>query len=202
MAIGSTRCVHQFLIGLRVVAAAALLLCLAAHCVTIYKSQKDTWFVKCADCKNNRVSCPGDNEGDADTDCVKCCCDCTLKQQAFFYILRAYSLCFIFLSMLAEAELSWFSQRTATGRPPPLLALKYYWARGMLMIFIGFLTVESSVSPDDPTANGFADGAGWTLLGIGGLYVILSCIPGLTQRKDPHGGLQPGAQKLDAPSPT
>ena len=45
---GVARC----LVTLRVVAALALLLCLIAHGITIYKSKADTWFVKCGDCKN------------------------------------------------------------------------------------------------------------------------------------------------------
>eukprot|EP01065_Artemidia_motanka_P030043 TRINITY_DN3606_c0_g1_i1.p2 TRINITY_DN3606_c0_g1~~TRINITY_DN3606_c0_g1_i1.p2 ORF type:complete len:225 (+),score=50.52 TRINITY_DN3606_c0_g1_i1:55-675(+) len=202
MAVGVNGCVHKLLVGFRVLAVLALLLCLVAHVVTLYKSKKDTWYVDCSECKNP-PPCPGDSaQSGGDRDCVKCCCGCTLKQEIFFYILRFYSLCFIVLALLAEAELDWFSQRRAAGQQPPFfLVLKYYWARGMLMVFVGFLTLESSVAPDDPTANDFAYGAGWTLLAIGGVYVLLSLIPGLTRSRDERTAMHQGARQLQSGSP-
>eukprot|EP00756_Hemistasia_phaeocysticola_P057254 Hpha_TRINITY_DN3387_c0_g2::TRINITY_DN3387_c0_g2_i1::g.172230::m.172230 len=195
MAVGCNRHMHVFLMGVRAVAVIALLLCLIAHGYTIYKSSTDDWFTDCSECKNKAGACPGSRgKPTGEETCVECCCDCSMRETATFYMRRSYSMCFAALALAAEAELDCLSYRTDPAKPPLFLILKYYWARGVLMIFVGFLTVESGEAPGGSEVDGkgitFVKGAGWTLLAVGIVNIILSLACGITVKDDEEQGGQ------------
>lgn len=97
------------------------------------------------------------------------CKNCGAKEAAFFYIMRIYSMVFCIIIGLAEYRgFEWFHDG--------IKVLRYYWGRGFLQVFVGFLTVTGDVAPDSSTTTLVASIIGYVLMGCGGLHFLLSLL--------------------------
>eukprot|EP00760_Papus_ankaliazontas_P002691 PhM_4_TR11235/c0_g2_i1/m.74077 len=148
--------VEKFAFIVMIIAMACIMACAAANIAIIVKSVEDTWFTPCGEC------------ADPKTKCVKCCLDCpSLKQKSFFYLDRGFMVLWCFLALAAETKLAAFSRY--------LKVLDFYFARGILHVFIGVSTIEQLLSPDK-TLNKFIDACGYALIAMGFCHILLSCV--------------------------
>mmetsp|Transcript_7604 Transcript_7604/g.23721 ORF Transcript_7604/g.23721 Transcript_7604/m.23721 type:complete len:225 (-) Transcript_7604:26-700(-) len=150
---------QKFALIVAIIAVIVMAVCLVANIVTTAQAAEETWFVRCDDCERNG----GDEEcGD------KCCSKCTRKDAWLFYTMRAYSMLFCILAIVAEVYTLKFFRR--------LFAIfKYAWGRGLLQIFVGFLTLTGNLAPDDPDAATIIAGVGWVGIVLGIVHLFLSC---------------------------
>lgn len=155
---------QKVLLIISICAVIAALACFAANLTTTIKASTETWFVPCSKCKGRG----GDKE------CGNSCCQdgtpqCSTKQAAFFYILRIYSMLFAVMCVMGEVTaLSWYFEY--------LKVFRFYWGRGLLHIFVGFMTINGNVAPDDKDAATFAEILGWIIISMGGVHIILSAL--------------------------
>ena len=156
MAWGDRSCIQQFVLIVSIIAVLCTLASLAANIATMVKASKEGWYSRCTKEKPRSAD-------------WKCCQDCNTKDAVFFYILRVYTSLFCIMAILAEIPgLDWYRDF--------FRVFSYFWGRGFLQVFVGFLTVTGNVAPDDPTAGDFAAIIGYILIAVGFLHFILACL--------------------------
>jgi uncharacterized membrane protein YgcG len=145
-----------------IVAGILISACMVANIATAVIAATDKWFVRCENCHEYS------NTTEQQKCTENCCTECDKKDQAFFYIFRIYSVLFCLLAIVAEFP---FKAFRAAFR-----VLSWYWGRGLLQIWIGFLTVTGNVSPKDADAAWWCSVAGYALMIMGGIHLVLTCI--------------------------
>jgi hypothetical protein len=167
-------CMERTVKIVMVLAFVILFIALALNCYVIYLSTSDTWFTKCSDCKSPVTSPPaGGNgtpaataSGGGTKNCVKCCKDCNLKDEVFFYIMRGYNMLFILVGLVAELRIPIFYDYAKV--------CAFYLPRGFFHIFIGLMTVTSTLP--DPQGAIFADIVGYAVVAIGVIHFLLGLL--------------------------
>lgn len=137
------------------------LVCLIGNIFVAVRAKQETWFTNCNDCKYKG--------GSGTEDCDKCCAYCTWKDPFFFYVMRTYSMLFCLLVILAEFPI-------IKPLRSMMKVLKYYWGRGILQLFVGFLTLIGGIAPDDPDAAAFIDAVGWIMIGLAALTFLMTLL--------------------------
>lgn len=149
-------CMERFAKILMILTFALLFVTLVLNCYVIYKASTDTWFTKCSDCKT-------ETNPRGTKDCEECCQDCTKKDEIFFYIMRAYNMIFLIVSMVAELKPAVFMDFAKV--------CAFYFPRGFWHIFLGFMTVTISLA--DPTSAVYADILGYILMFFGCVHFCM-----------------------------
>lgn len=153
-------CMQRFALIVAIAAMIIVLLCLISNIVTTVRAADETWFTRCTKCKRFG----GDKEcGD------KCCSNCTWKDGFFFYTLRAFSMLFCLLAMAAEVPMLTFFRKL-------FHIFQFAWGRGLLQIFVGFLTLTGNLAPDNEDTANIVAGIGWIAIGLGIVHLFLSCL--------------------------
>lgn len=146
-----------FIISVVVVLLAVV--CLIANIVTCVKASNETWFTRCRDCKR----------GGGEKTCGKhCCADCTVYDAAIFYTLRIFSMLFCILAACAEAPALEMLRKLFT-------VFDFFWGRGVLQIFVGFLTLTGNLAPKNPDDAWIVSALGWLLIICGAVHLCLAC---------------------------
>lgn len=160
-------CTERFAKVMMVLCVMAMFIAFVLNCYIIYLSVHDTWFTRCEDCKDQPVAAGNDTAGSSKgtKDCTRCCEDCTIKDEIFFYIMRAYNMMFLILAMLCEFKIKKFMDYAKI--------CSYYFPRGFLHIFIGIMTITASLA--DPEQGVFMDIIGYAIIAIGLIYFLLGC---------------------------
>ena len=149
-------CMQKFALVVAIVAFVVMLICLISNIVTLAQAVNQTWYTRCSDC--------GEKE------CVKCCQTCTRKDALMFYFMRGFSMLFCALGMMAEVYVFKFFRKL-------FMIFKYAWGRGLLQIFVGFLTLTGNLfAPGDEDAAAIAAGFGWVAIACGVVHLFLSCL--------------------------
>jgi hypothetical protein len=154
---GKMSCMQKTARVFMVIAILAIIACLVFNCVSIYRAATETWFTRCSDCANGNAKCG-----------KRCCQDCTLKDEVFFYILRGYTLAFCLVAIVAEFKTGPFEEY--------LLLCHFFFPRGFWQIFLGLMTVDGNVIPGDANAAQWADIIGYFLVGVGIVHLFFGCI--------------------------
>jgi hypothetical protein len=139
------------------------------NCYIIYRADTDTWFTRCNECQRQGGKEP----------CDKCCQDCNKADEVFFYVNRAYTMAFTLVAMVSEIKpeqlIKWFK------------ICGFYFSRGMLIVFIGLLCVQSSLA--DPSGEIYADILGWSMIFVGLFNFFMGfCCPSDMGDEDKEGG--------------
>eukprot|EP01062_Namystynia_karyoxenos_P070196 TRINITY_DN65587_c0_g1_i1.p1 TRINITY_DN65587_c0_g1~~TRINITY_DN65587_c0_g1_i1.p1 ORF type:complete len:342 (+),score=108.60 TRINITY_DN65587_c0_g1_i1:87-1112(+) len=159
-------CLPGVLIALKLLAVIGVIMCAAANIMAMDDAVQNTWFVPCEDCR----------QYGGDRDCKKCCANnCTIKKEAFFYILRLYSLAFCILSCFSMLP-SKMGCLTFRWTWMYFRILKSFLGRGLLHIFIGFMTVESNPLSDDSSSEKYTEVVGYIVMALGGVHLVLACL--------------------------
>ena len=159
---------------LAIITSLCILVCMGVNIATGVKAATDHWFVQCRNCDRY--------EGNDVAKCQANCCDsCGKKEEAFFYIYRIYSVLFSMLAILAEFPKFKFFRKS-------FRIFKFYWGRGFLQVFIGFITVTGNVSPKNPDAALWAEIIGYCLMVLGLLHCFMSCLCFKDKSDQEHSG--------------
>jgi hypothetical protein len=151
---------QKWALVISIISIVVTIICIISASVCTQKAVDETWFVKCTDCKSRGGS----------KECKKTCClNCATKDAIIFYALRGFCMLFALLSIAAEfPAFSYF--RSLFG------IFKYYWGRGLLQMFVGFLTLTGNAAPDDPDAAVMVAALGWIAIGYGCVQIFFSCL--------------------------
>jgi hypothetical protein len=150
---------QKFALIVAIIAVIIMAVCLIANIVTTAQASEETWFVRCSDCERH-----GGEEECGES----CCTHCTRKDAFIFYTMRAYSMLFCIMAIVAEIYVLKFFRRL-------FVIFKYACGRGLLQIFVGFLTLTGNLAPDDPDAAEIIAGVGWLGIVCGIVHLFLSC---------------------------
>jgi hypothetical protein len=152
---------QKFALVMTIFTLCVIVVCLISNIVCTQKAADESWFVRCNDCKRDSKS--------SSSKCTKCCSKCSRKDGIIFYAMRGFSMLFCLLAIVAEfPQLTYFRMLMAV--------FKYYWGRGLLQIFLGFLTLTGNLAPDDSDAASAVAALGWIAIGCGVLHLFLSCL--------------------------
>lgn len=138
-----------------VLAFLVIFLCFAMNVYMIYRAAADTWFTPCRECK--------DKDQGGKEDCVRCCTDCSKKDEVFYYIFRAYNLIFCIIGMVAELRIQKFYEFAKI--------CAFFFPRGFWQVFLGLMTVQSTTY--DPSDALYADIVGYGLAAVGFCHFCL-----------------------------
>lgn len=148
-----------------IIAVCALLSCMVITAIAIYRSDNETWFTPCGECKQT---------GGKGPKCDRCCQDCSWKDAAFYYTFRAFTLAWCIIAIGAEVKADMYTEY--------LQLCNFYFPRGLWQIFIGLSTVDANVMPQsvpegkrDTSTETWADVFGWVLCGVGVAHLLMGC---------------------------
>ena len=124
------------------------------------------WFTRKDDCAE--IQDPADRAICNENGCT----DCDIKDEAFFYIFRIYSMFFCVMAAVAEFPRFKFFQES-------FKIFRYFWGRGFLHIFLGFLTISGASQnnhANEKDTQLVAQIFGYIMMGLGVMHMVFSCL--------------------------
>ena len=89
------------------------------------------------------------------------------QKKVVFFVGRSYAILFCAVVILAE-----FHNLDVLNTY--FKAFRFFFVRGALQIFVGFMTLQGDSSPGDSSAGAATAAVGWVLIGVGILHLLLS----------------------------
>jgi hypothetical protein len=187
---GNRSCLQRFALVFTGFTLAIILICLTANIVLTIEATRETWFVRCRSCTRNG----------GDTVCGEECCNgCGWSIKFLFYLLRAITMLFCALAVVAE-----FPQLACFRRS--LMVFKYYCGRGAMHVFVGVLTLTGNLAADNADAGWAFSAVGWLAVALGVMNMMLSCLCfqeySEVQQQHKLAQLEEGEDKLGGTGPT